>query len=230
MTPCDPYMSSNPPGLAELISGKGIFIAGAGGLGSNAASMLVRAGANRLTIIDHDIVEPSNLNRQFYFRHQVGRPKVEALRENLLEINPDISVCALREELTFQNAKEMIRTHPDVVLECFDRPESKATIASYCLKNLPSIPLVTVSGIAGCGPLSKIRLYSPRPDMFVIGDLQSEAGRNTGTLSSRITFAAAMQAHIAILLLAGRLDDIREDLHQTLETSERHLLGKNKNL
>ncbi len=219
MTSCDPYLASNPPGLTKLISEKSIFIAGAGGLGSNAAMMLVRAGANSLTILDHDIVEPANLNRQFYFRHQIGKVKVEALKENLLAINPGSRIRSIKDMLTFHNAKDIIHGQHDIILECFDRPDSKAALAAYCLKHLPGTPLLAVSGIAGCGPLSRIRIHSPRPLMFVIGDLQSEVGDDSGTLSSRVTFAAAMQTHAAILLLAGRLDDFHADLAQALEIS-----------
>ena len=71
-----------------------IGIAGAGGLGSNVAVNLVRTGVKKLKIVDFDVVDESNLNRQFYFMDQVGRPKVEALRENLLRIRiTSYNVC-----------------------------------------------------------------------------------------------------------------------------------------
>ena len=71
-----------------------IGIAGAGGIGSNVALNLVRSGVKALRIVDFDCVEPSNLNRQFFFQDQIGRPKVEALRENLQRIRPEIEVEA----------------------------------------------------------------------------------------------------------------------------------------
>ena len=72
-----------------------IGIAGAGGLGSNVALNLVRSGIDAFRIVDFDCVEASNLNRQFYFRDQIGRPKVEALRENLQRIRPEVEVDAI---------------------------------------------------------------------------------------------------------------------------------------
>ena len=72
-----------------------VGIAGAGGLGSNCAWMLVRSGFTDFVIVDHDRVEASNLNRQFFFARQVGMPKVQALSENLLAINPDVKVMTM---------------------------------------------------------------------------------------------------------------------------------------
>ena len=70
------------PKLRDSIIG----IAGAGGLGSNVAISLSRAGIGKLIISDFDIIEPSNLNRQQYFIEQIGKPKVIALKENLMRI------------------------------------------------------------------------------------------------------------------------------------------------
>ena len=76
----------------ELLQSVRIGIAGAGGLGSNCAANLVRSGFKQLVIVDFDIVEYSNLNRQFFFCSQAGKPKVEMLRENLIAINPDLDL------------------------------------------------------------------------------------------------------------------------------------------
>ena len=78
-----------------------VGIAGAGGLGSNCALNLVRVGFEKLTIADFDRVDASNLDRQFYFLDQVGKIKVEALKENLLRINPAL-------ELKIVNKKKII--------------------------------------------------------------------------------------------------------------------------
>ena len=75
--------SSYPPGVADRLAECTVGIAGAGGLGTAVAISLARACVGRLIIIDFDEVEAKNMNRQHYFIDQVGRPKVEALRENL---------------------------------------------------------------------------------------------------------------------------------------------------
>ena len=86
-----------------------VAVAGAGGLGSNVAQMLVRTGFTRLVIADFDTVSASNLNRQFFFPDQIGQYKVEALRENLLRINPDACITIYPERVTKENAPLLFR-------------------------------------------------------------------------------------------------------------------------
>lgn len=198
------FFASNPPGLIEKLASRHFFIAGAGGLGSNVAMMLVRAGATKLTIIDFDKIEAANINRQFYFRDQVGLVKVEALKANLLRINPDIEIKIRQQEITAENARDLIPVDADIILECFDNAACKAMLATHCLKNLPKKPLITVSGLAGTGPLNEIHKTKGPNNMIIIGDQATEVGPETGTLSSRVIFAAAMQAHTAIETIIGK--------------------------
>ncbi len=192
------FFFSNPPELTERIQHKHFFIAGAGGLGSNAAMMLVRAGAAKLTIIDFDTIEPANINRQFYFRDQVGKVKVKTLKNNLLRINPEIEINILNIRLTADNCKTIIPEKPDIILECFDKAESKAMLISFCLKYRRNIPVITVSGLAGDGPLETINISQGPGKLQIIGDGVTEVSPETGTLSTRVMFAASIQAHLAI--------------------------------
>src|SRR5690554_2921117 len=82
-----------------------IGIAGAGGLGSNCAFNLVRSGFNNLVIADYDKIEYTNLNRQFFFYEQVGKHKVEVLKENLLLINPDLKIQTYNQKIEEHNIK-----------------------------------------------------------------------------------------------------------------------------
>jgi sulfur carrier protein ThiS adenylyltransferase len=184
--------------LTEILSQKHFFIAGAGGLGSNVAMMLVRAGAENLTIIDFDKIEEANINRQFYFRDQVGKIKVEALQENLIRINPDIKLSIKQKKITAENALELIPVNADIILECFDCAASKAMLVTFCLKNFPQKTIISVSGLAGAGKLDSIKVSKGPGKLLIIGDGESEATQETGTLSSRVMFAASMQAHMAI--------------------------------
>ena len=188
--------------MTETLSQKHFFIAGAGGLGSNVAMMLVRAGAAKLTIVDFDHIEKANLNRQFYFRNQVGQIKVEALGDNLLQINPDVDLTIIQSKITADNAAELIPSNADIILECFDCAISKAMITAFCLKNLPLKPMISVSGLAGTGELDSIKVSKGPGKLLIIGDGESEASPGTGTLSSRVMFAAAMQAHTAICIVS----------------------------
>ena len=192
---------SNPPGLTDMMRERHFMLFGVGGLGSNAAMMLARAGAGKLTLIDFDIVELSNLNRQYYFLDQVGMTKVDALRDNLLRVNPEIMVEAICERVDSETVCSFCYYGVDVVLECFDAAESKTLLVSHCLKNLPDTPIVAVSGLAGISPIENMRVNRGPGRLIVIGDGESEMSSEAGTVSSRVTAAAAMQAHEAIRML-----------------------------
>ncbi len=194
--------SSNPPGVTRALSVRQAFVAGAGGLGSNVAMMLVRAGIGSITVADYDVVEAPNLNRQQYFTDQIGLPKVEALGTMLLRVNPGLKLNTVNAKLNHENLPAITDPCPDIVLECFDRAEEKKMLASFCISMLPQVPLVAVSGLAGTGPVENIRVLRKGPGgMIVIGDGETEMTPENGTLSSRVTFAAAYQAHMAISIL-----------------------------
>ena len=101
-----------------------IGIAGVGGIGSNVAVNLVRSGIEALKIIDFDRVERSNLNRQFYFHDQIGRLKVEALRENLQRIRPDLRVEAIAQRIDNLNCQALF-ADCNLIVEGFDRQADK---------------------------------------------------------------------------------------------------------
>jgi sulfur carrier protein ThiS adenylyltransferase len=197
----DKIFSSNPPGATEKLSEKKVFVGGAGGLGSNVCLMLVRAGVGHITVIDFDRVEASNLNRQQYFRDQIGTAKVTALKENLLRINPELQIDVIEEKLTAENCKEFIPENPDLIFECFDSAEAKAMLTSFALSERSGIPVIAVSGVAGLGPCEDITINKGPGQLYIVGDGTSEMNEETGTISSRVTQVSAIQAHIGIRLL-----------------------------
>jgi sulfur carrier protein ThiS adenylyltransferase len=199
----EPFFSSNPPGVTAQLLAKRVFIAGAGGLGSNVAISLVRAGVADLTIVDFDRVEPSNLNRQQYFRDQVGMLKVEALKENLLRINPDLKIKTIPEKITSSNCGVIIPASAGIIFECFDRAEAKAMIAGFCMRKRSGIPVITVSGLAGTGKCETIKVRKGPGNLWIIGDLKTEMNPGNGTISSRVAYTAALQAHTGIRIMLG---------------------------
>src|SRR4030067_3070652 len=120
-------MARHTPGVHQKIKKSVVGIAGLGGLGSNVAMALARIGLGTLILVDFDIVEPSNLNRQQYFLHQIGMPKVEAFQENISRINPYVKVQIYNEKLD-RNNMERIFKEAEVVVEAFDRAEEKAML------------------------------------------------------------------------------------------------------
>jgi len=170
-------------------------IAGAGGLGSNCALYLVRSGFKKFRIIDFDVVEHSNLNRQFYFAAQVGRSKVEALKENLLLVNADLEIEALPEKIHQENVKEYF-SGCDVVVEALDNVRSKKILVEACLDS--DKLLVAVSGLAGWGKSDGIKIHRIKDNFYIVGDMMSEAGPGCPPLAPGVNVAAAKQADVVL--------------------------------
>ena len=187
-----------PEQLARLGAAR-VGIAGAGGLGSNAAVALVRSGIRNLVVADGDTVEASNLNRQAYWPEDVGRPKVEALRDRLIALEPELACDGRREWLDADSACRLFRDC-DVVVEALDGAAFKAELCAALLR--AGMVVVGASGIAGYGlpPLGVRRLGA----RFVcVGDFSTGASPDAPTLAPRVAQAAAMQADEVITFLLG---------------------------
>lgn len=188
--------------LRALLAGTRVAIIGCGGLGSNVAEMLVRSGIGALTLVDFDVVETDNLNRQFFFRDQVGEPKTEALAANLRRIRPSVELRLVLERVTEANLLPLV-TGADVVVEAVDTAEAKAMVLNTCLRELPGVPLVTASGLAGYGSTNAIVVERMAENLYVVGDLMSEADEGHPLFASRVMAAAAAQAHVVVRVLLG---------------------------
>lgn len=179
-----------------------VAIIGAGGLGSNIASMLLRSGVLEMTLIDFDRIEESNLNRQLFFRDQLGDLKVEALAVTLRRIDPRVSLTLLPEVLTAENFEQLLG-RPDVIVEAVDGAETKALIINEWSKRLSDIPLVAASGLAGCASANCIVTEQLAENCWLIGDHTADVRLGHPLMSSRVTVAAAHQAHAVVRLLLG---------------------------
>ena len=179
-----------------------VGIAGAGGLGSNCAAALVRTGFRHIKIADFDVVDCSNLNRQFYFLEQAGRTKVEALRENLTLINPAVDIEIIPIKLEADNAAEIF-ADCDVVVEAFDRAEYKKLIVETYLGS--GKLLVAASGLAGWGDSDRIKVHRIKDNFYIIGDLSTGIGPDTPPLAPCVFIAAAKQADVVLSYALGTL-------------------------
>ena len=166
-----------------------ILIAGAGGVGSNAAMLLVRCGFEKITIIDYDELEPSNLNRQFFFNEQVGTLKVCGLKENLLKINHQATITIIKERLTVDNVNNLIKNQ-DIILEAFD-------------------DIIAVSGIAGIGNSDKIVIRKINNRFYMVGDFESDINLALPPLAPKVMIAAAKQVDIVLELVIGNKEIVR---------------------
>lgn len=193
------YFAHRDPAVLAVLRRSSVGIAGAGGLGSNVAVALARAGVGRLVIADFDRVEPSNLNRQQYFVDQVGERKVEALRENLLALNPYslFEVHDLR--ITRRNAAKVFG-RVDVLVEALDRAAAKEMLIEASLAKFPGRPIVAASGLAGYGGNARIR--SRRlGNLFICGDESSQCPKGVSPMAPRVALVAALQANLVVELL-----------------------------
>ena len=176
-----------------------VGIAGAGGLGSNCAMHLVRAGVKHLTIADFDVVNESNLNRQFFFRDQIGQKKVEAIKENLLRIEPDADIRAVDIRLDASSAREIF-ADCGIVVEAFDAVDAKVMLVSAFASS--GKKLVTASGLAGWGRSNAMRVRK-MGNIVAIGDGETSVGDGAAPVSPRVGIAAAMEANAVVSLLLG---------------------------
>jgi sulfur carrier protein ThiS adenylyltransferase len=179
-----------------------VGIAGAGGLGSAVAVALARVGVGRLVIVDFDVVEPSNLNRQQYFIDQIGLPKVAALAANLQRINPYIAVEPHPVLLDPANIPALFAAC-SIVVEAFDRADMKAMLVDTVLARMPGVTVIAASGLAGYGPNNDITTRRISSRLYLSGDGTSEAQPGSGLMAPRVAIAAGHQANQVIRIILG---------------------------
>lgn len=189
-----------PQKVQDRLSRSTIGIAGLGGLGSNIAMMLARSGIPRLILVDFDVVEASNLNRQQYFFDQIGKDKTEALKENLLTINPWLSIETRCEKITEDNCRQLF-ANCDIVCEALDDADCKAILINGILEAYPDKKVVGASGMAGVGDANEIRTERKMKNLYICGDGKSDFQEVEGMLATRVGICAAHQAHMVIRIL-----------------------------
>ena len=191
--------------LQNKISSTTVGICGLGGLGSNIAITLARAGVGKLILIDFDKVDITNLHRQQYKASQVGMYKTEALRENLAEINPYLETEIQTVCVTEKNAKELLKDC-DIICEAFDNAEYKAMLTNLVLEEMPKKYIVAASGMAGMGSANSIHTRKVTKRFYLCGDEISDASDGIGLVSSRVMLCASHQAHMVLRLIANEFE------------------------
>jgi sulfur carrier protein ThiS adenylyltransferase len=185
--------------IKNILQHKTVGIAGAGGLGSNCAVALARVGTGTLIIVDFDVVSESNLNRQYYFYDQIGKPKAEALKANIQRINPAVTVIAYEICLTKENIPILFRDC-DIIVEALDQADQKEILIETVLTVFPEKPLIIGLGMAGWGKNDAIHCRQV-DNMFICGDEVSEIAPDLPPIAPRVGMVANMQANIVLEIL-----------------------------
>ena len=182
----------------EKIQKTKIGIAGCGGLGSNIANALARSGFSDFEIIDHDVIEASNLNRQNFYLEEIGFSKVEATVKRLISINPDIYVMAKKLYLDENNISLQFKDR-DIIFEAFDSAQSKKLFLETFGNSGKS--LIMGSGMAGFSNEKPVAVRKIKNNVYIVGDEETDITKGLPPLAPRVIVCAAMMASVALEMI-----------------------------
>ncbi|EJO5347262.1 thiamine biosynthesis protein ThiF [Clostridium botulinum] len=190
------------PHVFEKVKAAKVAVAGLGGLGSNIAVSLARTGVGHLHLIDFDIVEPSNLNRQQYKIKHLGMHKTEALKNEIKEINPFIEVTIDTVQVVEENV-EMLFKNDDIICEAFDNPKAKALLVNTLLECYPLKKIIAASGMAGYESSNIIITKKIADNFYLCGDGKNDARVGRGLMAPRVSICAGHQSNMVLRLILG---------------------------
>ena len=172
-----------------------IGVAGCGGIGSNVAMLLVRAGIKNFTLVDFDKIETSNLNRQFFFKKQIDSYKASTLEENLKSINPNLNINSFIEKINENNILNFFAAC-DIIFDAFDKKEFKTLL----IENYSNKYIVSANGIGG-RELESIKTLTFNK-LNIVGDFYSDIS-DYQTYSTKVTFIACIMENKILDILGG---------------------------
>lgn len=181
-----------------------VGIIGAGGLGSNVTMMLARSGVRHMTIVDPDIVDASNLNRQAYFPNDVGESKVLALARHLKMLEPAMRLVVHELAVTRDNADALFVECP-LIVEAVDLADTKAML--YEMFAQEKELYVTASGMAGAGRNTGMVTRKLRKNVVAVGDFVNGVDAAHPPLAPRVMQAAALQADAVLAHILSSVTD-----------------------
>ena len=199
----EPRYARNIPALTEeectLLLKKKVAVIGCGGLGGHLIDQLARIGVGSLRVVDGDVFEPSNLNRQLLSEVPLlGVSKAKAAADRVMRVNPDIEIEAATHFLTQDNAAQII-AGCDVVLDGLDNIESRKILAAACQK--AGIPYI-FGAIQGW--MAQAAISMPWDNLIEILYPAGTVIRDKSVLSFTPALCASMQVALCVKLLTGR--------------------------
>ncbi|MBP9853384.1 MAG: sulfur carrier protein ThiS adenylyltransferase ThiF [Candidatus Omnitrophica bacterium] len=178
----------------NTIQSKKIGIGGVGGLGSNVAMILVRSGFMNLEMLDQDVIEASNLNRQQYYYDEIGRVKVDTTKQRLLEINPDLNITAHRIQWNESNGDQFF-TGCDFIIEAFDQADFKFRFVEFYQDKADYV--ISGNGMAGLME-KKPMVIKKLKNIYIVGDGSTDSACGHPPMAPRVTACAAGMAEIVL--------------------------------
>ncbi|MBQ2823282.1 MAG: sulfur carrier protein ThiS adenylyltransferase ThiF [Oscillospiraceae bacterium] len=194
----------NGADLQQKFSSSCVTVCGLGGLGSNVAISLARAGVGTIHLIDFDKVDASNLHRQQYAVSQLGMCKTEAMKQTLAEIAPYCEVVTHTVKLTEENLS--IIADCDIVCECFDNAECKAMLVNEVAERYPEKYMVAASGMSGMYTGNTILTKKLGKRLYICGDGANDVADDGTLFAPRVMLCAAHQANTVLRIIAGKLE------------------------
>ena len=186
-----------------FLATKRVLVVGCGGLGGMVIECLARIGVGYLRVVDGDVFEESNINRQLLSsRMNLGRPKILAAQQRVMAVNPLVVVDAVQAELTVENARELLG-ECDVAVDCLDNIPARLVLQEAAKE--AGIPVVH-GAVAGW--LGRICVIQPGEDLLTLlypepDEMRGEE-RLAGTLSFTAALTASWQSAETVKLLLGK--------------------------
>ena len=187
-----------------------VAIIGLGALGSNSAELLARAGIGRLILVDRDVVELSNLQRQRLFDEKdIGKPKALAARERLTKINSGINIDFFIDDLNFENINQVLKNKIDLILDCTDNLETRFLINDFCIKN--KFPFIYSSAVGSKGYVFDIVPgKTPCLRCFLKEATHLDTCETIGVLNAITNLISSIQANEALKILLNKKLNVSE--------------------
>ncbi|MDP3916831.1 MAG: HesA/MoeB/ThiF family protein [Nanoarchaeota archaeon] len=185
----------------RILSGSTVAIVGIGAIGTGTASLLARAGVGNIILIDRDVIELNNLQRQTLFNESdIGKPKASQAKKHLEKINSGIKITAFNDDLNNENISNYIPKNIKLILDCTDNMETRFLINDYALKN--NIPWVYSAGIQSkLALMNIIPKKTPCFSCIFATPASLETCQTVGVLNSTTSMVSSLQVSEAIKIL-----------------------------
>lgn len=224
-------------GGLEKLKNANILIVGVGGVGSFAAEFIARAGVGKITIIDGDVVDITNINRQLPALHStVGKPKIDVVGDRLLDINPELSLTKIKEFLSPERAFEIVDEQYDYVMDCIDSVTPKLNLIIAAKRK--RVKIISSMGAGGKMEAAKVKVsdISNTENCFLAKAIKKRLRAVKIDKGVKVVFSSEIQDEYSLRITDGK--NFKKSFYGTnsympglfglyaAETVIRHLLKK----